>query len=94
MSGYRSKKLSSNYDNENCISIDGLTIEQFELLSQMWGFHTEEDLHEWQDTLTLNQSKTVDSLVILILLEHFDRILNMENVFPEASEVISKFTLH
>jgi hypothetical protein len=60
----------------------------------MWGFHTEEDLHEWQDTLTLNQSKTVDSLVVLILLEHFDRILNMENVFPEASEVISKFTLH
>ena len=94
MSGYRSKKLSSNYDNETCISIDGLTIEQFELLSQMWGFHTEEDLHEWQDTLTLNQSKTVDSLVVLILLEHFDRILNMENVFPEASEVISKFTLH
>jgi len=94
MSGYRSKKLSSNYDNENCISIDGLTIEQFELLNQMWSFHTEEDLHEWQDTLTLNQSKTVDSLVILILLEHFDRILNMENVFPEASEVISKFTLH
>ena len=94
MSGYRSKKLSSNSRDDRGLEITGLTIEQVELLDSMWGFNTEDDLVEWQESLPLRLSQQVDSLIILVLLEQFDRILNNENDYSEANEVISKFTLH
>jgi hypothetical protein len=94
MSGYRSKKLSSNSRDDRGLEITGLTIEQVELLDSMWGFDTEDDLVEWQESLPLRLSQQVDSLIILVLLEQFDRILNNENDYSEANEVISKFTLH
>jgi len=94
MSGYRSKKLSSRGREDRGIEITGLTIEQVELLDAMWSFDTEEDLTEWQDSLPLHLSQQVNSLIILVLLEQFDRILNTENDYSEANEVISKFTLH
>lgn len=94
MSGYRSKKLSSNDREDRGLEISGLTLEQVELLDAMWGFDTEEDLTEWQEGLPLRLSQQVDSLIILVLLEQFDRILNTEKDYTEANEVISKFRLH
>lgn len=93
MSGYRSKKLMSNDRRGRGIEITGLSMEQAELLDAMWGFENEEDLQEWQESLPLAQSQTVDSLILTILLEHFDRILDIEPDYAAANEYLSRFTL-
>lgn len=94
MSGYRSKKLSSNERNERGIEITGLTLEQVELLDAMWGFETEEELQEWQDGLPLRLSQLVDSLIILVLLEQFDRLLLMDKDYSQANDYLNKFRIH
>ena len=94
MSGYRSKKLNSNSRNDKlAIEITGLTLEQVELLDAMWGFDTEEDLTEWQESLPLRQSQQVDSLVLLVLLEQFDRLLLLDDDYTMANEYLKKFRL-
>lgn len=94
MSGWHSKKLMSNDQQGTGIDITGMNREQFEILDAMWGFDTEEDLQEWQDSLTLRQSQIVDSLIITILLEHFDRIIDLVPDYEIANEYLSKFRLH
>ena len=94
MSGWHSKKLMSNDQQGTGIDITGMTREQFEILDAMWGFDTEEDLQEWQASLTLRQSQIVDSLIITILLEHFDRIIDLVPDYEIANEYLSKFRLH
>jgi hypothetical protein len=93
MSGYRSKKLMSNDRQGQGIEIVGLNIEQAELLDAMWSFQDEEDLQEWQESLPLAKSQIVDSLIVTILLEHFDRILDIEPDYAVANEYLSRFTL-
>jgi len=94
MSGYRSKKLSSNARNDRGIEITGLTLEQVELLDAMWSFDTEEDLQQWQDGLSLQLSQQVDSLIIMVLLEQFDRLLLMDNDYSQATDYLQKFRMH
>lgn len=94
MSGYRSKKLSSNSRNDRGIEITGLTMEQVELLDAMWGFETEEDLQEWQEGLPLRLSQLVDSLIILVLLEQFDRLLLIDKDYSQANDYLNKFRIH
>lgn len=94
MSGWHSKKLMSNDQQGTGIDITGMNREQFEILDAMWGFDTEEDLQEWQASLTLRQSQIVDSLIITILLEHFDRIIDLVPDYEIANEYLSKFRLH
>ena len=93
MSGWRSKKLMHNDQQGTAMSIDGLTIEQAELLEAIYGFKDEEFMREWQSMLTPRQSKIVDSLIITILLEHFDRIIDMDSDYELANEYLSKFRL-
>ncbi len=94
MSGYRSKKLSSQGREDRGIEITGLTMEQVELLNAMWGFDTEEDLQEWQESLPLQLSQQVDSLILLVLLEQFDRLLLLDNDYTVATDYLQKFRLH
>lgn len=94
MSGWHSKKLMSNDRQGTGIDITGMTREQFEILDAMWGFDTEEELNEWQDSLTLRQSQIVDSLLIIILLEHFDRIIDIVPDYEIANQYLNKFRIH
>ncbi len=94
MSGYRSKKLSSNGREDRGIEITGLTIEQVELLDAMWGFDTEEDLNEWQESLPLRLSQQVDSLILMVLLEQFDRLLLADDDYTQANDYLNKFRIH
>jgi hypothetical protein len=59
----------------------------------MWSFQDEEDLQEWQESLPLAKSQIVDSLIVTILLEHFDRILDIEPDYAVANEYLGRFTL-
>ena len=93
MSGYRSKKLMSNDRRGRGVEITGLNLEQAELLDAMWGFENEEDLQEWQESLSLAKSQIVDSLILTILLEHFDRVIDIEPDYTVANEYLSRFTL-
>lgn len=94
MSGYRSKKLSSNGREDRAIEITGLTLEQVELLDAMWGFDSEEELEEWQSSLPLRLSQLVDSLIVVLLLEQFDRLLLIDNDYTIANDYLNKFKLH
>lgn len=94
MSGYRSKKLSSAGREDRGIEITGLTLAQVELLDAMWGFDTEEDLAEWQDSLPLHISQQVDSLIVMVLLEQFDRLLMLDEDYAQATDYLNKFRLH
>jgi hypothetical protein len=67
---------------------------QVELLDAMWGFDTEEDLNEWQESLPLHLSQQVDSLILLVLLEQFDRLLLADADYSVANEYLAKFRLH
>jgi hypothetical protein len=46
-----------------------------------------------QAEIPLRQSQIVDSLILTILLEHFDRILDIEPDYTAAREYLSRFTL-
>ena len=94
MSGYRSKKLSSNSRQNQGIEISGLTIEQVELLDAMWSFDSEEDLQEWQEALPLKLSQQVDTLILLVLLEQFDRLLLLDDDYTQANNYLNKFRIH
>jgi hypothetical protein len=94
MSGYRSKKLSSAGREDRGIEITGLTLSQLELLDAMWGFDNEEDLQEWQESLPLHLSQQVDTLILLVLLEQFDRLLLLDDDYTMAADYLKKFRLH
>jgi uncharacterized membrane protein YwaF len=94
MSGYRSKKLSSAGREDRGIEIAGLTLPQLELLDAMWGFDEEADLEAWQQSLPLHLSQQVDTLILLVLLEQFDRLLLLDDDYTMAADYLKKFRLH
>ena len=94
MAGYRSKKLSSAGREDRGIEITGLTLQQVELLDAMWGFDEEADLEAWQQSLPLHLSQQVDTLILLVLLEQFDRLLLLDDDYTMAADYLKKFRLH
>jgi hypothetical protein len=97
MSGYRSKRLSSQ-DRESGITIDGLTREQVQLLDQMWKFDHMEQLEAWTATLLPRQQQLVEQLVRMVLISHLDQLVEAAAVqddrpYAEANAYLKKFRL-
>lgn len=76
------------------ITLTNLTSEQCHLLDQMWEIESRDDLDDWKEKLSLRQRQLVDSLLIVLLLEHLDKAIDQDEERAEAKEVISKFRLH
>ena len=86
--------MSKGKLSNGSITIDGLTQEQVILLNVMWTIETEEELYTWKDKLSLRQSKMVEALMVLILLEQLDADMIEEPDYSDASKILGKFTLH
>lgn len=76
------------------VTITNLTSEQCFLLDQMWEIESRDELDDWKENLSLRQRQIVDSLIVVLLLEHMDKIIDQDKEYIEAKEVIGKFRLH
>lgn len=94
MSGYRSKKLIANNVNGKPFQLHGVTKYEKKMLDTIWGIETKQELQEWQETLSDEDAQLAESLITLVLLEHFDNFIEQSEDYELANEVISKFTLH
>ena len=86
--------MSKGKLSNGSITIDGLTQEQVILLNVMWTIESEEELYTWKDKLSVRQSKMVDTLIALVVLEQLDADIIEEPDYSDASEILGKFTLH
>ena len=86
--------MSKGKLSNGSITIDGLTQEQVILLNVMWTIESEEELYTWKDKLSLRQSKMVDTLIALVVLEQLDADIIEEPDYSDASEILGKFTLN
>jgi len=94
MSGYRSKKLIANNINGKPVQFHGMTKYEKKMLDRIWNIESRQELQEWQETLTEEDAQLAESLITLVLLEHFDRFIEESKDYELANEVTSKFTLH
>lgn len=76
------------------VTLTNLTSEQCFLLDQMWEIESRDELDDWKENLSLRQRQLVDSLIVVLLLEHMDKIIDQDKEYIEAKEVIGKFRLH
>ena len=76
------------------VTLSNLTSEQCFLLDQMWEIESRDELDDWKEKLSLRQRQIVDSLIVVLLLEHMDKIIDQDKEYIEAKEVIGKFRLH
>ena len=76
------------------VTLSNLTSEQCFLLDQMWEIESRDELDDWKENLSLRQRQIVDSLIVVLLLEHMDKIIDQDKENAEAKEVIDKFRLH
>lgn len=76
------------------VTLTNLTSEQCFLLDQMWEIESRDELDDWKENLSLRQRQIVDSLIVVLLLEHMDKIIDQDKEYNEAKEVIGKFRLH
>ena len=76
------------------VTLSNLTSEQCFLLDQMWEIESRDELDDWKENLSLRQRQIVDSLIVVLLLEHMDKIIDQDKEYIEAKEVIGKFRLH
>lgn len=94
MSGYRSKKLIANNIDGKPVEFLGMTKYEKKILDIIWNIESKQELQEWQETLSDEDAQLAESLITLVLLEHFDRFIEQSGDYELANEVISKFTLH
>lgn len=78
----------------NELTIDGLTLEQVEMLDKMWSLDSEDEFIEWYSReLNDKERDMCDLLMRLIIIERFDQEANKKKDFPDAKKVLSKFRL-
>ncbi len=94
MSGYQSKKLIARTIDGRDFEFLGMTKTERRMLDKIWSFDTKDELKEWQETLSEEKAQLAESLILLVLLENFDRFIEEAGDYELANEVISKFTLH
>ena len=102
MSGFQSKRLMRQDRLGHGLTIDGLTRHQVQLLDRMWQFNDMEDLEAWAASLDKVDQVQVENLVKMVMLAHFDQVLNNleaniaadnEDPYLEANEYLKKFKL-
>lgn len=94
MSGYQSKKLIAKQVAGKDFEFLGMTKREKRMLDKIWSIETKEDLKDWQIALSEEDAQLAESLITLVLLEHFDSFIEEAGDYELANEVISKFTLH
>jgi hypothetical protein len=76
------------------LTINGLTLEQVEMLDMMWSHDTEEEFLGWYESLSSKEMHQCDLLQRLILMESLDTAMEQENNYSEAKSALAKFRLN
>lgn len=72
------------------IPIEGLNKKEKLMLRIMWSIDSKEQLNYWINSLTEKDRKIAISLLLLIKYEVLETLIDED--YPEAKEVLSKFT--
>jgi hypothetical protein len=72
------------------ITIDGLTVQQVDMLNHMWSIDSYADLLEWQQSLSYEDRQTSEILVDLVTLAEIDELLLAKETYIDADKLISK----
>jgi hypothetical protein len=72
------------------ITIDGLTVQQVDMLNHMWSIDSYADLLEWQQSLSYEDRQTSETLVDLVTLAEIDELLLAKETYIDADKLISK----
>lgn len=67
------------------IQIDGLTLEQVNMLDRMWAIESYDQFTEWLDELPIHERKMALLLKELIILE----LVEAENPHPDTTQTIN-----
>ncbi len=67
------------------IYIQGVTLEQKEMLDIMWSLKSTDDYSDWYETLDTHDQQQADLLKMLLLYELSDQITNVD----QAKEIIN-----
>lgn len=70
--------------------IDGLTVEQVQLLDKMWTLDTTQELVSWMKTLNDRQIHQVKVLRDLLVLSLIDDEVEEKDCYPEAARMLAK----
>ena len=60
------------------------------MLQIMWSIDSREQLEDWVNSLSKKDRKTATSLLLLIQYEMIENL--MDDDYPDAKDVLSKFT--
>jgi hypothetical protein len=72
------------------IQIDGLNKRQVELLNRMWDLESLDDVYAWQATLPLEDQKTCETLIELVMYAFIDEQVDSGADLTPAREIIQK----
>lgn len=72
------------------ITLDGLTMQQVDMLNHMWAIDSYADLLEWQGSLSYEDRQMSETLVDLVTLAEIDELLLAKESYIDADKLISK----
>lgn len=72
------------------IILDGLTMQQVDMLNHMWSIDSYADLLEWQGSLSYEDRQMSETLVDLVTLAEIDELLLAKESYIDADKLISK----
>lgn len=72
------------------ITLDGLTIQQVDMLNHMWAIDSYADLLDWQQSLSYEDRQMSETLVDLVTLAEIDELLLAKDSYIDADKLISK----
>ena len=72
------------------ITLDGLTMQQVDMLNHMWAIDSYADLLDWQQSLSYEERQMSETLVDLVTLAEIDELLLAKESYIDADKLISK----
>jgi hypothetical protein len=77
--------------NDKEIRIDGLSVEQVQMLDMMWAIESYQDYQDWIDNLTPEDAVMAQELQNLLMIEMFEH--ELDDDVGIAKEYLKKFQL-
>jgi hypothetical protein len=77
--------------NDKEIRIDGLSVEQVQMLDMMWSIESYQDYQDWIDNLTHEDAVMAQELQNLLMIEMFEH--ELDDDVGIAKEYLKKFQL-
>lgn len=83
-------------NDENKLSIDGLTKYQVKMLDKMWSLQSEEEFNDWYFTLNEKDTEIVDQLKVILMYALMDKMIDDVDDFEYsiANEYLQQFMLN